>query len=85
VKQSSYKLVINNGGKTSEASAPTIIEALEKVKMTKFVGKISAVVSHGDKAYTFPLLRPFYFRKVLEFPQYKQLFEKRAKQFLGEI
>lgn len=84
--QDLYSLTVKMGGqKFAEVSAPTIPEALEKIKMDKFVGLIALDVKHGERQYSFPFLKPLFFRKVLEFPNHKLLFEKRAKLFLGEI
>lgn len=84
-KPNDYFIVIQIGGEKHEVSGATIPEALEKLNMGKFPGKISVTISHGEKTCRWELVKPIFFRKVLEYPAHKLLFEKRAKQFLGEI
>ena len=83
-KLEDYNLVIKHGNEAIEVSAPTIPEALAKVKLAKIMGKISVTVTHGN-LHTEQLLKAWYFKKLLISNDYKLLFEKRAKQFLGEL
>ena len=80
-----YNLTVKVGHETFTTSAPSIPEAIEKLTISKIFGKISVMVQHLGKTYTFQFVKPLFFKKTLISNEHRALFEKRAKQFLGEI
>ena len=81
-----YSVKMLVGEKPYLAEAPTITEAFDKLELGKLVlvGKVVITISHDGKEHQF-FLPPIQARKLCINKNFQQIFEKRAKLFLGEV
>lgn len=86
VKSVPYTVRVLIGDRVYNSSASTIPEAFEKMELGKLVlvGKVFITISHGERKHEF-FLPPVGARKLCLNKNYQLIFEKRAKQFLGEL
>lgn len=80
-----YSVKMLVGDKEYKANAPTILEGFSKIKLGELVlvGKVFVTVGHDGKQHQF-FLPPIQARKLCVSKDFQQIFEKRAKVFLGE-
>lgn len=84
-KQNSYSVVLQMGDFKLEAVGGTVAEAISKMKPPRLIGRINITVSNGKATHTFVYVKPILAMKVFVNKEFRDLFDKRARIFLGEL